>query len=45
MVADIETSASGATVDTIVDLHAALYLERQIVPRSKISTADLDDIF
>lgn len=44
-VSNIETSASGAKVDTIFDLLAALDLELQIVPRSKISRSDLKDIF
>jgi len=44
-VSNIETSASGAKVDTIFDLLAALDLEIHIVPRSKIALADLEDIF
>lgn len=44
-VSNIETSASGAKVDTIFDLLAALDLELHIVPRRKISPSDLEDIF
>ncbi len=44
-VSNIETSASGAKVDTIFDLLAALDLELHIVPRSKIRPSDLEDIF
>ncbi|MGP3699497.1 helix-turn-helix domain-containing protein [Rhodobacter sp. NSM] len=44
-VSNIETSASGAKVDTIFDLLAALDLELHIVPRSKIKPSDLEDIF
>jgi HTH-type transcriptional regulator/antitoxin HipB len=44
-VSNIETSASGAKVDTIFDLLAALDLELHIVPRSKMTPADLEDIF
>ncbi|MBU9700113.1 helix-turn-helix domain-containing protein [Rhodobacteraceae bacterium HSP-20] len=44
-ISNIETSASGAKVDTIFDLLAALNLELHIVPRSKIKPADLEDIF
>lgn len=44
-VSNIETSTSGAKVDTIFDLLAALDLELHIVPRSKIALADLEDIF
>ena len=44
-VSNIETSASGAKVDTIFDLLAALGLELHIVPRSKITPSDLEDIF
>ncbi|PTW99243.1 helix-turn-helix domain-containing protein [Pararhodobacter aggregans] len=44
-VSNIETSTSGAKVDTIFDLLAALDLEIHIVPRSKIALADLEDIF
>jgi len=44
-VSNIETSASGAKVDTIFDLLAALDLELLIVPRSKISPSDLEDMF
>lgn len=44
-VSNIETSASGAKVDTIFDLLAALGLELHVVPRSKITPGDLEDIF
>lgn len=44
-VSNIETSASGAKVDTIFELLAALDLELHIVPRSKMSPGDLEDIF
>ncbi|RID90201.1 helix-turn-helix domain-containing protein [Gemmobacter lutimaris] len=44
-VSNIETSASGAKVDTIFDLLAALDLELHIVPRSKMTLGDLEDIF
>jgi HTH-type transcriptional regulator/antitoxin HipB len=44
-VSNIETSASGAKVDTIFDLLAALDLELYIVPRSKMAPGDLEDIF
>ena len=44
-VSNIETSASGAKVDTIFDLLAALDLELHIVPRSKMTPGDLGDIF
>jgi HTH-type transcriptional regulator/antitoxin HipB len=44
-VSTIETSASGAKVDTIFDLLAALDLEMHIVPRSKIKPSDLEDMF
>ena len=44
-VSNIETSASGAKVETIFDLLAALDLELHIVPRSKMSPGDLEDIF
>jgi len=44
-VSNIETSASGAKVETIFDLLAALDLELHIVPRSKMTPGDLEDIF
>ncbi len=44
-ISNIETSASGAKVDTIFDLLAALDLELHIVPRSKMTPGDLEDIF
>ena len=44
-VSNIETSASGAKVDTIFDLLAALDLVLHIVPRSKLTPGDLEDIF
>ena len=44
-VSNIETGASGANVDTIFDLLAALDLELRIVPRSKMTPRDLEDIF
>jgi len=44
-VSNIETSASGAKVDTIFDLLAALDLDLHIVPRSKMAPGDLEDIF
>lgn len=44
-VSTIETNASGAKLDTIFDLLAALDLEIQIVPRSKMKPDELEDIF
>lgn len=44
-VSNIETGTSGAKVDTIFDLLAALDLELRIVPRSKLTQRDLEDIF
>jgi HTH-type transcriptional regulator/antitoxin HipB len=44
-VSNIETGTSGAKVDTIFDLLAALDLELRIVPRSKMTQRDLEDIF
>lgn len=44
-VSNIETGASGAKVDTIFDLLAALDLELHLVPRSKMKPGDLEDIF
>ncbi|MBN8293408.1 helix-turn-helix transcriptional regulator [Rhodobacter sp. NTK016B] len=44
-VSNIETGTSGAKVDTIFDLLAALDLELRIVPRSKMTQHDLEDIF
>lgn len=44
-ISNIETSASGAKLDTIFDLLAALDLEIHIVPRSKMKPDDLEDIF
>jgi HTH-type transcriptional regulator/antitoxin HipB len=44
-VSNIETGASGAKADTIFDLLAALDLELRIVPRSKMTRRDLEDIF
>ena len=44
-ISNIETSASGAKLDTIFDLLAALDLEIHIVPRSKMTPGDLEDIF
>jgi HTH-type transcriptional regulator/antitoxin HipB len=44
-VSNIETSASGAKIDTIFDLLAALDLELHIVPRSKMTPGDLENIF
>lgn len=44
-VSKVETSTSGAKVDTIFDLLAALDLELHIVPRSKIRPSDLEDMF
>lgn len=44
-VSNIETSASGAKLDTIFDLLAALDLEIRIVPRSKMTPVDIEDIF
>jgi HTH-type transcriptional regulator/antitoxin HipB len=41
----IETGASGAKAETIFDLLAALDIELRIVPRSKMSPRDLEDIF
>jgi HTH-type transcriptional regulator / antitoxin HipB len=44
-VSNIETSTSEAKVDTIFDLLAALDLELHIVPRSKMTPGELEDIF
>ena len=44
-VSNVETSASRSKVDTIFDLLAALDLELHIVPRSKMTPGDLEDIF
>ena len=44
-ISTIETGASGAKLDTIFDLLAALDLEIRIVPRSKMKPRDLEDIF
>lgn len=44
-ISTIETDASGAKLDTIFDLLAALDLEIRIVPRSKMKPRDLEDIF
>lgn len=44
-VSNIETGASGAKAETIFDLLAALDLEMRIVPRSKMTPRDLEDIF
>ena len=44
-VSNIETSASGAKIDTIFDLLAALDLELHIVHRSKMTPGELEDIF
>ncbi|WP_102224767.1 helix-turn-helix domain-containing protein [Acidimangrovimonas sediminis] len=44
-VSTIETGASGARLDTLFDLLAALDLELQVVPRSKMKPGDLEDIF
>lgn len=44
-ISNIETSTSGAKLDTVFDLLAALELEIHIVPRSKMKPGDLEDIF
>lgn len=44
-VSNIETGVSGAKAETIFDLLAALDLEMRIVPRSKMTPRDLEDIF
>lgn len=44
-VSNIETSATGAKLDTVFELLAALDLEFRIVPRSKMKPGDLEDIF
>ncbi|MDZ7907153.1 MAG: helix-turn-helix transcriptional regulator [Gemmobacter sp.] len=44
-VSNIETGTSGAKLDTIFDLLAALDLEIRIVPRSRMTPADIEDIF
>lgn len=44
-ISNIETSNSDAKLATIFDLLAALDLEFQIVPRSKMKPGDLEDIF
>lgn len=44
-VSNIETGTSGAKLDTIFDLLAALDLEIRLVPRSRMTPADIEDIF
>lgn len=44
-VSNIETNAGDAKLGTVFDLLAALDLEIQVVPRSKVSRTDLEDIF
>ncbi|GHG96190.1 helix-turn-helix domain-containing protein [Pseudodonghicola xiamenensis] len=44
-ISHIETNASGAKLDTLFDLLAALDLELHITPRSKLTPSDLEDIF
>ena len=44
-ISSVETSASGAKLETIFDILAALDLEIHIVPRSKMKPGDLEDIF
>lgn len=44
-ISNIETSTSGAKLDTVFDLLAALDLEIHIAPRSKMKPGDLEDIF
>lgn len=44
-VSNVVTSASGAKVDTIFDLFAALDLELHTVPRSKMTPGELEEIF
>ncbi|QDI74534.1 helix-turn-helix domain-containing protein [Leisingera aquaemixtae] len=44
-VSNIETSSSGAKLETVFDLLAALDLELHILPRSKMKPGDLEDIF
>ncbi|MDU9004382.1 helix-turn-helix domain-containing protein [Sedimentitalea todarodis] len=44
-ISNIETSTSGAKLETVFDLLAALDLEIHIVPRSKMTPGDLEDIF
>jgi len=41
----VENGHPAARLDTILGLLAALDLELQIVPRSKATAADLEDIF
>jgi len=44
-ISKIETGSSGANLDTIFDLCAALDLELKITPRSKGKATDFEDIF
>lgn len=44
-ISNIETNASRARLDTVFDLLAALDLDLHIVPRSKMTPGDLEDIF
>jgi HTH-type transcriptional regulator/antitoxin HipB len=45
MISKIETGQSGIKLATVCDVLAALDLELAIVPRTKSSNADLEDIF
>lgn len=44
-VSTMETGASAVRLETVLDLLAALDLELRIVPRSKMTPEDLEDIF
>ena len=45
MVSKIETGAQGSRLATIYDLLAALDLEMTLTPRTRSSSADIEDIF
>jgi HTH-type transcriptional regulator/antitoxin HipB len=45
MISKIETGQGGGKLDTLFDILAALGLEMALVPRSKSSSADIEDIF
>jgi HTH-type transcriptional regulator/antitoxin HipB len=45
MISKIETGQGGVKLSTICDVLAALGLEMTIAPRTKSSSADIEDIF
>lgn len=45
MISKIETGQSGIKFSTVCDVLAALGLEMTVEPRSKSSSADIEDIF